>query len=695
MNKIQTLILLFSCFVFGLCAQSKDDNLYHLLATPHLDNIQGASQADVIVFTLNSEGKRNVFVAQGPNYHPDKLTSFDSDDAQEITNLKISSNGEWALFVRGGDHGGNSSPVPMNSASLIQPQNIEIYTIHLVTKKVRRIGLGDYPIFHPNGKDITFLRSGQVWSAPLDLSNDPHRLFTMRGSAGNISWSSDGHRLAFVSRRGDYSFVGIYTALQSRIQWIAPSFHTDTDPQWSPDNKQLAFLRRPATGGAIDSITANLITPWSILVYDFAGSNADTVYSAPHTIRASFPRIAGNVNLRWRHKKYITFTSYEDGWPHLYRIDVQSKRVNQLTKGDFTVDQVSYSQDANSIVFSANTGKDKYDFERMHIGKLELSTGKIKILTEGEGLESAPQFFNKDNAILFKHSSYNSPIRPKVWNMKQQKFTLVAEELIPTPKVDMVKPTQVFITSEDGIVQSAQLFKPKNVNSKLPALVYIHGGPRRQMYLGWHHIDYYFYDYAVNQHLASLGYAVLSVNYRQGTGYGYDFQHPKNAGSFGASEYLDIKAAGLWLKNQPDINPDKVGVFGGSYGGYLTAMALAKNSDIFCVGVDIHGVHTRERKQNPEYYAPDFDLATRLNWESSPSKYVDSWKSPVLIIHGDDDKNVDFKQSIDLYNRLKDKNVDVEILVLPDENHHWQLFENLIKVKKTTVDYLNRKMLNH
>ena len=127
--------------------------------------------------------------------------------------------------------------------------------------------------------------------------------------------------------------------------------------------------------------------------------------------------------------------------------------------------------------------------------------------------------------------------------------------------------------------------------------MYIHGGPPRQMLLGWHYSDYYSNAYASNQYLANLGFVVLSVNYRLGIGYGFDFHQPPNAGTNGASEYLDIKAGGEWLAKQPHVDATRIGTYGGSYGGYLVALALGKDSKLFAAGVDIHGVHDRTVEQ--------------------------------------------------------------------------------------------------
>src|SRR5262249_5441689 len=141
----------------------------------------------------------------------------------------------------------------------------------------------------------------------------------------------------------------------------------------------------------------------------------------------------------------------------------------------------------------------------------------------------------------------------------------------------------------------------------------VHGGPMRQMLLGWHYLDYYVSSYALNQYLASRGFVVLSVNYRLGIGYGYDFQRPDDGGAWGASEYLDVKAGAEWLASQAQVDPSRIGIYGGSYGGFLTAMALAKDSKLFSAGVDVHGVHdwTQLMNLSSDRYekVPDIDKA--------------------------------------------------------------------------------------
>ena len=221
------------------------------------------------------------------------------------------------------------------------------------------------------------------------------------------------------------------------------------------------------------------------------------------------------------------------------------------------------------------------------------------------------------------------------------------------------------------------------------------------MLLGWHYGDYYWNAYAMNQYLASRGFAVLSINYRLGIGYGHDFQRPPRAGMAGASEYLDVKAAGEWLRAQPGVDGARIGIYGGSYGGYLTALALGRDSDLFSAGVDIHGVHDWSSDSGNRFGAGTFrterptsevEALARTAWESSPVSAVLTWRSPVLMIHADDDRNVRFSQTVDLVQRLRAQRVDLEEIVVVDDTHHFMMHANQKRVNAAIAEYLERKL---
>jgi dipeptidyl aminopeptidase/acylaminoacyl peptidase len=256
----------------------------------------------------------------------------------------------------------------------------------------------------------------------------------------------------------------------------------------------------------------------------------------------------------------------------------------------------------------------------------------------------------------------------------------------------------VTIVAADGMKIPGQIFRPASsipAGQKRPALIFFHGGSRRQMLLGWNYRSYYHNAYAFNQLMASRGYVVLSVNYRSGIGYGLDFREALNYGAAGASEYNDVVGAGLFLRSQPDVDAARIGLWGGSYGGYLTAMGLARASDMFAAGVDVHGVHDWNnaiRNFMPGYNAERRPDVARLAAASSPMAFIDGWRSPVLLIHGDDDRNVPFGESVDLVEKLRARDVEVEQLVFPDEVHGFLLYRSWTRAYTVAADFLDRQL---
>jgi dipeptidyl aminopeptidase/acylaminoacyl peptidase len=212
------------------------------------------------------------------------------------------------------------------------------------------------------------------------------------------------------------------------------------------------------------------------------------------------------------------------------------------------------------------------------------------------------------------------------------------------------------------------------------------------MLLGWHYSYYYHNSYAMNQYLASRGYAVLSVNYRAGIGYGRAFREAQHRGARGASEYQDIVAGGKYLKSRSDIDAKRIGLWGGSYGGFLTAMGLARDSDLFAAGVDLHGVHDWSARVGRGPGGGGSPELIKLARESSPISSVDKWKSPVLLIHGDDDRNVAFSQTVDLVRKLREHGVQFEELIFPDEIHDFLRHQDWLRAYHAASDFFDRKL---
>jgi len=666
--------------------------LKSVLSYPFPSQLVACKTQGKLAWAVNEQGRRNIYVAEAPAYKAIKITDYKEDDGQELSSLAISNDGNWIVYVRGGDHGGRDAG-PVNAASSPVAPKIQVITIPFKGGKVNVIGEGDNPVISPNSDKLVFVKTGQVMVSPMDGSAPAQNLFYAKGTNGVCRWSPDGKKLAFVSNRQDHAFIGIYTDQATPIQWIAAAFSKDNSPVWSPDGKQLAFIRQPGSGGEPDSILTKKHQPWAIWKADVVTGKNEMIWKSPETIRGSYPSIDGGVNLNWA-KNRIVFAAYHDGWPHLYAINEDGKNELLLTPGSFAVENIKLSTDGKQMLFCSNTGKEADDLDRRHVYQVSVDRADMKTLSVGKGIESYP-VITGDGTVACLSSTAQRPLLPAI--LAKQEIKLLGEELLPAdfPIKEMVIPKHVRFKAADGNTVYGQLFSPLKPVKNHPAIVYVHGGPQRQMMLGWNPMDYYSIDYALNQYLVSLGFTVLSVNYRLGLGYGYDFHKPLNAGGQGASEYQDIKAAGEWLADQPNIDGMKIGIYGGSYGGFLTALALGKDSKLFAAGVDIHGVNNRFSNANAENNAtaPDAVLAAERAKQSSPVTYISTWTSPTMIIHADDDRNVAFSQSVDLARRFEDKKFDFEFLVIPDDTHHWMKFSNGVKVSEATADFLKRKLL--
>jgi dipeptidyl-peptidase-4 len=254
------------------------------------------------------------------------------------------------------------------------------------------------------------------------------------------------------------------------------------------------------------------------------------------------------------------------------------------------------------------------------------------------------------------------------------------------PKAAHVMPQTVLTKAADGLEIHNTLFLPKDMKpgEKRPAMIFVHGGPQRQMMPGYHYFQFYHWAYAFNQWLADQGYVVLSINYRSGVGYGRSFRNAPNTAAAGNSEYQDVLAGAHYLQTHANVDASRIGIWGLSYGGLLTSQALARNSDIFVAGIDLAGVHL---------YGPSLD-STNVAYKSSAISAIDTWKSPVFLIHGDDDRNVSFSQTVGLVQLLRARNIYHELIVVPDDLHESMLHKNWVYAFDRMGTFLKRFVWN-
>jgi dipeptidyl aminopeptidase/acylaminoacyl peptidase len=677
----------------GQPAESQGFTLEHALSAPFASDLVASPQLGRFAWIENQQGRRNLWVAKPDGtgkYESKRLTAYDQDDGQEMYQIAWTPDAEHLIYVRGGDSEFPGRPDP-NPALAPDGVSQNIWLIAATGGEPRKLGEGYDPVVSPTGDQVAYISHGQILAAGLapDAAKAKPLLHT-RGDISELVWAPDAHAIAFVSDRGDHSFIGVYDLRAKALLYLDPSTENDAEPVWSPDGRHVAFIRVPGSAqpSPPDHRTAS---PWSIRVADAATGEGHSVWMAAEGRGSAFREIHG-AQLLWTADNRLVFPWEADGWSHLYSVTTAGSKALLLTPGDFEVEDVSLTPDHKNLLYASN----QQDIDRRHLWTVPASGGEPKQLTSGNGIEVAP--VEAGQLIATLRSDEHTPLRPALLDT-HGKLQDLAPELIPAtyPGAKFIKPEQVLFPAADGLQLHGQLFLPSNASDgkRHPALVFFHGGSRRQMLLGFHTMQYYSNAYAMNQYLASQGYVVLSVNYRSGIGYGLDFREALHYGRDGASEFNDILGTGNYLRSRSDIDPARIGVWGGSYGGFLTALALARASDIFAAGVDMHGVHQWQRPASwhpsPD---PEADARTlKTAWESSPLASIATWRSPVLLIQGDDDRNVPFSQTVSLARALRKQGVEFEELVFPDEIHGFLLQRSWLAAYTAEADFFQRHLM--
>jgi dipeptidyl aminopeptidase/acylaminoacyl peptidase len=703
MNKFMRNIFLSSLINFTVCvifhhhALAQSFTLEDILSAPYVTDLIADAKSNRIAWVSNQCGVRNIWIASAPDFEPLQLTNYTEDDGQLIGNLKFTHDGKTIIYVKGSNP--NRRGEYANPTSDPDGAEQAIWAICSDGSQHWKLACGSAPVPSPKNGIVLYSSAGQIFEVKIThsdtigyQSNDAKQLFKLRGRNVHPRWSPQGDQLAFVSERDDHSFIGMYDYKSHTVRWLAPGVDRDRFPAWSPDGNYLAFIRTPGLKMR-EEVNITSACPFSLWIVEIATGETRELWRSPGK-DGGFAQYYPAEKLYWTNTNRLLFYSEHKDWMHIYSMSPDDGSPVDLTPGKSEAEHSAVSPDGTVLFYSSNEN----DIDRRHIWKTSTFKGKPIQLCKGQGIETDPIVLASGTYVAYRAAAVNHPPTITIQPTDGGEVKNIFPKTWPKefPYHDLVIPQQVILKAADDLEIHCQLFLPKNARAgdQRAALIFMHGGPIRQMLLGWHYRGYYGNAYAMNQYLANKGYVVLSVDFRSGIGYGRDFRLAQNQGPRGASEYQDIIAAGLYLRQRQEVDPERIGLWGGSYGGYLTALGLARDSDLFKAGVDFHGVH------DWSFRASDFspgggwglqgEELLDLAYRSSPAADLTFWTSPILLIHGDDDRNVLFQQTTDLVQRLRERNVPIEMLIFPDEVHSFYRYTSWLRAFQETVDFFDK-----
>ena len=580
-----------------------------------------------------------------------RVVHYPGDDGIDLSQVAVSDEGGAIAYVRGGAP--NSQGDSPNPRSLPDPPTRHVLIAGTQDIAHRHLlGDGTAPRFSPDDRRVVWLAGQTVMSAELTWQNGrlrdvgtPAPLFTPAGTPSVLRFSPDGGKIAY--QRG--SGVEVYD-IASGTTWQVPRpSGSDAAPVWSPDGSRLAFRRTPSG------------QRWGVAVADLATQQTSVIWQAPAGVGSSYYALDGNPTFQgqpgdqfmWSSDGRIAFAWEGDGFRHLYSVPAAGgAEPTLLTPGEGEVESAEVSLDRERIVYSTNIG----DLGRRHLFSVGFDGGPATAVTSGRESQWAPTPL-ADDSVAFVNAGWADPPLIELAGADGT-ITRATQPRVPKafPAEHLVEPELVEFPGTDGQKAYGQLFVPARPAGC--AVVFPHGGPRRAMLPGFHYYDTYSNLYEMNQYLASRGCVVLSVDYRGGIMHGYEFRNAPGRGGTSASEYRDILGGVDFLRARPDVDPERIGIHGLSWGGYLVALALARDSDIFKVGFDMAGTH------------------------AAPIAEVDGWESPVMLVQGDDDRNVSFSHGMNLTSALMTRrpHVEFEQRVFPNEVHDLYLtYEDVVE----------------
>ena len=602
----------------------------------------------------------------------------------------------------------------------VEPRTLTIEKLYMT----RQIGR---PTWSPDGKSVAFISNmsgrNNIWVVPAE-GGWPVQLTVSDQRQAAPAWSPDGKWIAYQSDYdGDEQWdIFLVSPKTGRVVNLTQTREiAELNPTWSPDGRYLAYEVKPKTSAAyeldvydmvmreVKHVTTNTpqdkgnVNPiWSkdgksiVYTQEQAKGTDSNIFIAdvatgqstlltPHDGEKRFT--ANDISPD--DKRVLVSSNGLNGYENAGLLDMATKKIDWLTKDKWEIRGGEFSPDGKHVVFTANVDGNE------EIYLQDLATGKSSALpipkgtNEPAGGHSA--FTPDGQRLLYYHNGPTAPGDLWVYHLPTGKSQQITHSLVAGVRSeDMVEPYLVHYPSRDGKwTISAFLYVPFNMarNGQNAAIVYIHGGPTAQTMNSFNR----FIQFAVNQ-----GYMVLAPNYRGSTGYGKEFQHA-NLFDMGGGDLQDVLAGVEWIKQTGHLDPRKIAVMGGSYGGYLSMMAVTKAPEVWAAGVPIVPfVNWFTEIENEDPVLQQLDLATMgdpvknkaLYEERSPINFIDQIKAPLLLLAGGHDPRCPKEETQQVVDAIRKRGGTVDSKVYENEGHGFARVENQIDAYKRVADFL-------